>query len=582
MLMDYFALNQRDPEARMYTYGEIPSYFVFQKNTPNRPAMWKKRLRHFNVIGRMYSISPRQIELFHLRLLLLTIKGATSFEDLRTVNNVVHDTYHGACVALGLIEDDSEWDRAMTEGEIWMMPRQLRHLFVRILIYCQPNNPNELWENFKDALSEDFKHKGHSETQSYARAYHEINTLLGQENSSVSQFPSMPSLAEFEKIDDINDEGISLQNHEQIGLAQYAKLNGKQKQIVDEILNAALSKQPTKTCFYIDGLGGSGKTFVYNTIYQLLKSKGYKIATMAFTGIAAILLPQGRTMHKVFGMPVPMFADSTSNFRAQSKEARELLDYDILICDEAPMAPRYCIELADRTYRDLTKNELPFGGKIMLMGGDFRQLLPVKVNGSRSETVNLSIKFSHLWKHFKVFSLTENMRTLPGEAEFAKYLLDVGNGILNDNDNNLLAPENCVASKDDDIVRTIFRDLIDNHQYDDLTKVSVLAARHVDVDEINSRVIELLDHSTEKIYTGMDSTENCDNGDIDDVILPEYLSTLNPPNFPPYELKLRLHCIVMLLRNLSPSEGLCNGTRLQILDLSNNLLKCRILTGNFL
>ncbi|XP_044005887.1 ATP-dependent DNA helicase pif1-like [Aphidius gifuensis] len=244
------------------------------------------------------------------------------------------------------------------------------------------------------------------------------------------------------------------------------------------------------------------------------------------------------------------------------------------------MAPRYCIELADRTYRDLTKNELPFGRKIMLMGGDFRQLLPVKVNGSRSETVNLSIKFSHLRKHFKVFSLTENMRTLPGEAEFAKYLLDVGNGILNDNDNNLLAPENCVALKDDDIVRTIFKDLIDNHQYDDLTKVAVLAARHVDVDEISSRVIELLDHSTEKIYTGMDSTENCDNGDIDDVILPEYLSTLNPPNFPPYELKLRLHCIVMLLRNLSPSEGLCNGTRLQILDLSNNLLKCRILTGD--
>lgn len=299
----------------MYTYGEIPSYFVFRKNTPNRPAMWKKRLRYFNVIGRMYSISPRQIELFNLRLLLLTIKGATSFKDLRTVNNVVHDTYHDACVVLGLTEDDSEWGRAMTEGEIWMMSKQLRHLFVRILIYCQPNNPNELWENFKDALSEDFKHKGHSETQSYARAYHEINTLLGYENSSVSKFPSMPALTEFEKIDDNNEE-ISLQNHEHIGLSQYAKLNEEQKQNVDEILNAAMSKekQPTSTCFYIDGPGGSGKTFIYNTIYHLLKSKGYKIATMAFTGIAAILLPQGRTMHKVFGMPVPIFADSTSNF----------------------------------------------------------------------------------------------------------------------------------------------------------------------------------------------------------------------------------------------------------------------------
>lgn len=107
-----------------------------------------------------------------------------------------------------------------------------------------------------------------------------------------------------------------------------------------------------------------------------------------------------------------------------------------------------------------------------------------------------------------------------------------------------------------------------------------MSARHVDVDDINDRVIELLDHNTEKVYTGVDSTGNCDNGDIDDIILPEYLNTLNPSNFPPHKLKLRFDCIIMLLRNLSPSEGLCNGTRLQVLDLSNNLLKCRILTGD--
>ncbi|XP_044005589.1 uncharacterized protein LOC122850523 [Aphidius gifuensis] len=77
----------------------------------------------------------------------------------------------------------------------------------------------------------------------------------------------------------------------------------------------------------------------------------------------------------------------------------------------------------------------------------------------------------------------------------------------------------------------------------------------------------------------MDSTDNCDNGELND-ILPEYLNTLNRPNFPPYKLSLRLNCIVMLLRRISTNEGLCNGTRLQILDLSNNLLKYRILTSD--
>ena len=114
------------------------------------------------------------------------------------------------------------------------------------------------------------------------------------------------------------------------------------------------------------------------------------------------------------------------------------------------------LELIDRSLRDFMNVDLPFGGKIMFLGGDFRQLLPVKVNVTRSELVNLSIKFSTLWKHFSIFSLTENMRTLPGEVEFAKYLyMPVRNGTLNDNDNSLKAPEQCIVQRTDDMVETI-------------------------------------------------------------------------------------------------------------------------------
>ena len=71
-------------------------------------------------------------------MLLLHVKGATSFDDLRTVNNVQYNTFVETCLALGLIADDEEWKRAMSEAAFWMMPRQLRRLFVRILIYCNP------------------------------------------------------------------------------------------------------------------------------------------------------------------------------------------------------------------------------------------------------------------------------------------------------------------------------------------------------------------------------------------------------------------------------------------------------------
>lgn len=52
------------------------------------------------------------------------------------------------------------------------------------------------------------------------------------------------------------------------------------------------------------------------------------------------------------------------------------------------------------------------------------------------------------------------MRTLPGEGEFAKYLLNLGNCTLNDVDDNLSNHENCIAEKDEDIVKTIFKDLM--------------------------------------------------------------------------------------------------------------------------
>ena len=67
------------------------------------------------------------------------------------------------------------------------------------------------------------------------------------------------------------------------------------------------------------------------------------------------------------------------------------------------MAPRYAIEIVNRTLQSIINNNVPFDGKMMVLGGYFRQLLPMKINGTRDETVNLSIKNSDLRKHFSTF-----------------------------------------------------------------------------------------------------------------------------------------------------------------------------------
>ncbi|XP_015125693.1 uncharacterized protein LOC107047436, partial [Diachasma alloeum] len=448
----------------------------------------------------MYSVNPAQQELFHLRLLLLTVKGATSYENLRKVNGELASSFTEACLKRGLISDDSEWYRALHEAEIWMMPLQMRRLFTRILVHCNPLYPEQVWDEFKIAMSEDFSREM-DPMQREIKALRQIYTFLEDEGKNQADFPSMPSLIESDNRNHINE--VDYDKIMEIGITQYKKLNEQQKIIIDTIIESINGLSSEKT-FYIDGPGGSGKTFIYITLWHLLTGQKKKVNTMAFTGIAATLLPYGKTVHKTLGLPVPLYVDSTSTIKIGTKEANVLKETNIFIWDEAPMAPRYALEIMNRLLQDIMDNTLPFGGKIVILGGDFRQLLPVNIRGTRSETVNLSIKFSSLWPIFKIFKLTTNMRTLREEKEFSKFLLQVGTGDLNDEQDNLELPKFCTYNDDIDIAKDIYKDVLGKKKFKEASKYAVLAARNLDVNEINQQVVGLLDLATEHIYTSVD------------------------------------------------------------------------------
>jgi len=59
-----------------------------------------------NCLGRVYTINPNNTDCFHLRLLLHEVRGPTSFDDLKTVNEVTYNIFQLACKALGLLKDD--------------------------------------------------------------------------------------------------------------------------------------------------------------------------------------------------------------------------------------------------------------------------------------------------------------------------------------------------------------------------------------------------------------------------------------------------------------------------------------------
>jgi len=66
------------------------------------------------------------------------------------------------------------------------------------------------------------------------------------------------------------------------------------------------------------------------------------------------------------------------------------------------MINKFCFEALDRTLRDVMRVESqdsahkPFGGKIIVLGGDFRQILHVVKNGSRYGIVKATINYAEL------------------------------------------------------------------------------------------------------------------------------------------------------------------------------------------
>ncbi|KZT54551.1 hypothetical protein CALCODRAFT_548007, partial [Calocera cornea HHB12733] len=65
--------------------------------------------------------------------------------------------------------------------------------------------------------------------------------------------------------------------------------------------------------FWLQGPGGTGKTFVYKAVCAELRAQGKIVLCVASSGIAAVLLPGGRTAHSMFKIPIPALDNSTCN-----------------------------------------------------------------------------------------------------------------------------------------------------------------------------------------------------------------------------------------------------------------------------
>ena len=136
----------------------------------------------------MNSVSPRDQERFHLRLLLQHIPGPLSYEDLRTVNGVVLDMFKQARVANGFVNDNQVWCQTMIEAVDNIMPCQMRNTFVNLLVFANVMDPLKLWEEFHDRLFEDYTHRGVPVERAYLEGFADIHFVLHWCGFTLSSF----------------------------------------------------------------------------------------------------------------------------------------------------------------------------------------------------------------------------------------------------------------------------------------------------------------------------------------------------------------------------------------------------------
>nr|XP_047141323.1 uncharacterized protein LOC100209718 [Hydra vulgaris] len=525
-LTAWLKLNAENNEARQYSYVEIPYHFVFGKN-----CMWKVRQRGSDkVVVRMYKVSSF-CELFFLRLLLLHVKGAKSFEDLRTVHGTVFNTFREACYNLGLLQDDIEWRNTLTEAAATRMPKQFRLLFSIILTLCEPDDPLHLWNTFKNYMVEDYIHHSMPVVLAEQAALCQIESIINQSAKTLADY-NLPALDQFlDNVPENDDEDVQVFIDEANRVRPL--LNDNQRNVADAIL-AALSVEPTNEkkhsrLFFMDGPAGCGKTFTYNYLISETQCRHIRTATAAWTGIAATLLKNGCTMHGLFKLPVPILETSTCNVTPNSIHGRFLRQISLYLLDEASMIPKYALSAIDKLLQDICNNNFPFGGKVILMGGDFRQILPVVKRGRPAEVIESCLKCSEHWQY--------------------------------------------VQSDNESIVEKIFG----SAEKAGYAKRAILTPTNVDSLAINEEVLHRLPGDV-KTYLSSFSIDTDDLNEINNFPV-EFLNSLTPSGMPVHCLKLKISAVIMLLRNLNLKGGLCNGTRLMVRALHNNYIDGEVLTG---
>lgn len=175
----------------------------------------------------------------------------------------------------------------ISEAASYQMPHSLRRLFATLLVYCALANPRKLWEQFEDSMLEDYKILqtiGKKEIRYHALDH--INDILHSMGHDINEYELIPetitSSAAAREAKDVHFERSITVSEDDVLL--HKKLDEKQMIAYNLIIDRIFSNKAG--AFFIDGPGGTGKTFLYRALLATVRSMGFIALATATSGVA--------------------------------------------------------------------------------------------------------------------------------------------------------------------------------------------------------------------------------------------------------------------------------------------------------
>ncbi|KAK3774188.1 hypothetical protein RRG08_001323 [Elysia crispata] len=170
-----------------------------------------------------------------------------------------------------------------------------------------------------------------------------------------------------------------------------------------------------------------------------------------------------------------------------------MIETSLIIWDEAPMMNQKVFECVSRSLSDLTDCSKPFGGKVVVLGGDFRQILPVVPKGRQADILNVTLNKSYLWDYIKIIHLRQNMR-VGNDGQFQLWLLCIGyNTEEVHNDIGKMAtqiPTELCQPDTEALITSVYNDFNENYTKEEYLSQRAILTTHENVDHINDKMIK--------------------------------------------------------------------------------------------